>query len=64
VATYGISLKNIRKMNLQLILNKNSPRAHKELEFDLLGITEKDYKPCSSLVRKEKKEKKEKEKFS
>jgi hypothetical protein len=28
-------------MNLQPILNKNSPHAHKELEFDVLGIAGK-----------------------
>jgi hypothetical protein len=35
------SLKNAKKMNLQLIWNKNSPWAHIELEIDVLGVAEK-----------------------
>ena len=29
------SSKNAKKMDLQLILNKNSPQAHMELEYDM-----------------------------
>jgi hypothetical protein len=32
------SSENIGKMNLIPILNKNSPRAHTELELDVLGV--------------------------
>jgi hypothetical protein len=35
------SLENIGKMNLKPILNKNSPQAHMELEFDELGVPKK-----------------------
>ena len=28
-------------MNLQFILNKNSPQAHMESEFDVLGVARK-----------------------
>jgi hypothetical protein len=35
------SSKNTRKMNLKLILNKTSPQAHMELEFDVLGVPRK-----------------------
>jgi hypothetical protein len=38
---YRISSKNTRKMDLQPILNKTSPWAHMELEFDVLGVAEK-----------------------
>jgi hypothetical protein len=31
----------MRKMKLQPILNKNSPWAHMELEFDVLGVARK-----------------------
>jgi hypothetical protein len=31
------SLENTGKMNLIPVFNKNSPRAHTELEFDVLG---------------------------
>jgi hypothetical protein len=31
------SSENTRKMNLKPILNKSSPWAHTELEFDMLG---------------------------
>jgi hypothetical protein len=33
--------KYTRKMNLQSILNKNSPWTHMELEFDVSGVTVK-----------------------
>jgi hypothetical protein len=32
------SLENTGKMSLIPIFNKNSPRAHMELEFDMLGV--------------------------
>jgi hypothetical protein len=35
------SSENTRKMNLKPILNKNSPRAHTELELDVLSVHEK-----------------------
>jgi hypothetical protein len=35
------SSKNIGKMNLKHVLNKNSPRACKELELDVLGVLQK-----------------------
>jgi hypothetical protein len=35
------SSKNTRKMNLQSILNENSPWAHTELELDVLGVAGK-----------------------
>jgi hypothetical protein len=38
MAAYRSSLKNTGKMNLNPVLNKNSPRAHTELEFDVLGV--------------------------
>jgi hypothetical protein len=38
---YRNSSKNIGKMNLQFILNKNSPWAHMELESNVLGVARK-----------------------
>jgi hypothetical protein len=38
MAAYRSSSTNTRKMNLSLVLNKNSPRAHTELEFDVVGV--------------------------
>jgi hypothetical protein len=35
------SSKNIGIMNLILVLNKNSPQAHMELELDVLGVYRK-----------------------
>jgi hypothetical protein len=32
------SSENTVKMNLKRILNKNSPQAHTESEFDMLGV--------------------------
>jgi hypothetical protein len=32
------SSKNIGKMNIKSILNKTSPQAHTDLEYDVLGI--------------------------
>jgi hypothetical protein len=34
-------LKKYRKMNLIPVLNKTSPRAHMELEWDVLGVSKK-----------------------
>jgi hypothetical protein len=38
VAAYRSSSKNTRKINLIPVLNKTSPWAHMELEFDVLGV--------------------------
>jgi hypothetical protein len=46
------SSENIGKMNLILILNKNSPRAHTELELDVLGILGKLGKYVIQLSKK------------
>jgi hypothetical protein len=35
------SLENTKEMNLIPILNKTSPRAHMELELDVLGVHRK-----------------------
>jgi hypothetical protein len=35
------SSENIGKMNLKLIFNKTSPRAHTESELDVLGVHKK-----------------------
>jgi hypothetical protein len=35
------SLENIGKMRIIPILNKTSPRAHTELELDMLGVPKK-----------------------
>jgi hypothetical protein len=44
--------KNTRKMNLQLILNKNSSWAHTELKFDVLGVAGKLVKYIHSSKNK------------
>jgi hypothetical protein len=41
MAAYRSSSKNTGKMNLLLVLNKTSPRAHTELELDMLGVSGK-----------------------
>jgi hypothetical protein len=41
MVAYGSSLKNIRKMNMQPILNLTSPLDHVELEFDEFGVARK-----------------------
>jgi hypothetical protein len=41
MATYRSSSKNTGKINLLPIFNKNSPRAHTESEFDVLGFHRK-----------------------
>jgi hypothetical protein len=41
MATCRSSSKNIRKMSLILVFNKNSPWAHTQLELDVLGIHRK-----------------------
>jgi hypothetical protein len=38
MATRRSSSGNTRKMNLIPVLNKTSPRAHTELESDVLGV--------------------------
>jgi hypothetical protein len=38
MATCRSSLENTRKMSLIPVFNKNSPRAHMELQLDVLGI--------------------------
>jgi hypothetical protein len=35
------SLENTGKINLKPVLNKTSPLAHTELEFDVLGVPRK-----------------------
>jgi hypothetical protein len=54
------SSKNIGKMNLKLILNKNSPRAHTESEFDVLGVHGKLVKYIIHSSKKIKLKRKEK----
>jgi hypothetical protein len=46
------SSKNTRKMNVKPILNKTSPRAHTELEFDVLGVPRKLVKYVVHLLKK------------
>jgi hypothetical protein len=46
------SSKNTRKMNLEPILNKNSPRAYMELEFDVLGVPGKLVKHVIHLSKR------------
>jgi hypothetical protein len=41
MVSYRKFSKNIRKMNLQPILNKNSPQAYAKLGFDMLGVAKK-----------------------
>jgi hypothetical protein len=57
VAGYGSSSKNIGKMSLQPILNKNSPHAHIKLEFDKLGIARKLVKYASHSFKRKKSKK-------
>jgi hypothetical protein len=38
MAAYRSSSKNIGKMSLILVFNKNLPLAHMELELDMLGV--------------------------
>jgi hypothetical protein len=52
VAAYKSSLKNTGKMNLQPILNKNSPHAHMMLEFDVVSIAGKFVKYVVHLFKK------------
>jgi hypothetical protein len=54
MAACGSSSKNTGKMNLMLVLNKNSPRAHKELELDVLGVHGKLVKYVVHSFRKKK----------
>jgi hypothetical protein len=48
------SSKNTRKMNLKPVLNKTSPRAHMELEFDMLGVPGKLVKYVVHLSKRKK----------
>jgi hypothetical protein len=41
MATCRSSSENSGKMNLKPVLNKTSPRAHMELELDVLGVSGK-----------------------
>jgi hypothetical protein len=54
VATYRSSSKNIGKINLQRILNKNSPWAHMESEFDVFDIAKKFVKYVVHLSKRKK----------
>jgi hypothetical protein len=54
MATYRSSLISTRKMNLELILNNNSPRAHMELEFNVLGVGGKLVKYIIHLSKRKK----------
>jgi hypothetical protein len=38
MAAYRSSSKNIGKMSLILVFNKNLPLAHMDLELDMLGV--------------------------
>jgi hypothetical protein len=40
IAGYRRLFQKYRKMNLQPILNKNSPHAHMESKFNMLGVAE------------------------
>jgi hypothetical protein len=44
--------KNTRKMNLKLVLNKTSPWAHMELEFNVLGVPRKLMKYVVNLSKR------------
>jgi phosphomevalonate kinase len=46
------SLENIGKMSLIPVFNKNSPRAHTELELDVLGVHRKLVKYVVTHLRK------------
>jgi hypothetical protein len=46
------SKKNTGKMNLIPILNKTSPRAHTELELDVLGVLGKLVKYVAHLSKR------------
>jgi hypothetical protein len=52
------SSKNIGKMNLIPVFNKNSPHAHMELEFDVLVVHGKLVKYVVHLSKKKKLKKK------
>jgi hypothetical protein len=57
VITYRGSSKNTRKMNLQPILNKNSPWAHMKSKLDVFGVVGKLVKYVVYLSKKNLKEK-------
>jgi hypothetical protein len=52
MAAYRSSSKNTQKINLIPVLNKTSPRAHTELELDVLGVPRKLVKKVVYLSKK------------
>jgi hypothetical protein len=52
MATCRSPLKNKGNLNLQLILNNNSPWAHTNLELDVLGVAGKLLKYIIRLSKK------------
>jgi hypothetical protein len=54
VAAYRSFSKNKRKMNLQSILNKNSPEVNTKLEFGVLGVVGKLVKYVVHLPKRKK----------
>jgi hypothetical protein len=50
----GTPKKNIGRMNLQPVLNKNSPGAHMELKFDMFGVAKKLVKYVVHLSKRKK----------
>jgi hypothetical protein len=55
MTAYWNSLKKSRKMDLQLILNKSSPWAHTNLEFNVVDIAKKLVKYVVYLFQKNRK---------
>jgi hypothetical protein len=58
------SLENTGKINLKPVLNKTSPLAHTELEFDVLGVPRKLVKYVVYLSKRKKEKKKKRKKDS
>jgi hypothetical protein len=54
MAAYRSSSENTRKMSLTPVFNKNSPRAHMESEFDVLGVLGKLVKYLVHLFKRKK----------
>jgi hypothetical protein len=54
MAAYRSSSKNVRKMNLILVLNKTSEKVHMESELDVLGVPRKLVKYIVHLFEKKK----------
>jgi hypothetical protein len=52
MVAYRSSSKNIGKMNLQSILNKNSPWTHLESKFDVLNVAKKLLKYVVHLFKR------------